>query len=99
MDEALAQFVLRAALDNSSNSSNLILEGVLIIASLQLQGRSRSLDRRSRLISMLQKTLRHADRNSVLQNLVATMLLYQYEVITPAPNVYAHSRTNRLLTC
>uniref|UniRef100_A0A8H7TQC9 Transcription factor domain-containing protein n=1 Tax=Bionectria ochroleuca TaxID=29856 RepID=A0A8H7TQC9_BIOOC len=82
MDEALAQFVLRAALDNSSNSSNLILEGVLIIASLQLHGHSRSLDRRSRLISMLQKTLRHADRNSVLQNLVATMLLYQYELLT-----------------
>ncbi|CAH0040447.1 unnamed protein product [Clonostachys rhizophaga] len=82
MDEALAQFVLRAALDNSSKSSNLILEGVLIIASLQLHGRSRSLDRRSRLISMLQKSLRHADRNSVLQNLVATMLLYQYELLT-----------------
>lgn len=93
MDEALAQFVLRAAIDNSSKSSNLILEGVLIIASLQLHGRSKSLARRSRLISMLQKTLRHTDRDSVLQSLVASMLLYQYEVITTA-----RSRTDTLLT-
>jgi hypothetical protein len=93
MDEALAQFVLRTALDDFSKSSNLILEGVLIIASLQLCGRSKTLDRRLRLISMLQRTLRHSDKNSVIQSLVASMLLYQYEVIYST-----HNRADKLLT-
>lgn len=88
MDEALAHFVLRAALDNSYQSSNLILEGVFTIASLLLHGRAQSLEHRSRLIIMLQKTLHYTDRDSVLQNLVATMLLYQYEVYVPTPAPY-----------
>lgn len=94
MDEALAHFVLRVALDNSSKSSNLILEGVLTIASLQLHGRSKSLDHRSKLLSMLQRTLNHTDRDSVIRNLVATMLLYQYEVISPALRLCSYVANN-----
>lgn len=82
IDEALAHFVLRVALFNSSSPSNLVLEGIFAVASLQLQGRSKSLARHSRVISMLRENIMQNDRESILQNLIATMLLYQYEVFS-----------------
>lgn len=79
IDEELAQFVMKVALFDPS-SSNVALQGVLTLSSLQLQGHSQSLIYQSRLISMLQGNILRLDRESVLQNLIATMLLYQYEV-------------------
>ena len=71
---------MRVALSDLSSHMNLILEGVFALAALQLQEHSQSLIHQSRLVSMLRENLPRTDRESVLRNLIATMLLYQYEV-------------------
>lgn len=80
LDDSLARFIMRVALSDSSFTSNLVLEGIFTIASLQLQGMSKSAARQHRLISMLRENIMQIDKENVLRNLVATMLLYQYEV-------------------
>ncbi|KAJ5153026.1 uncharacterized protein N7482_009504 [Penicillium canariense] len=52
------------------------------MASLQLQGSSKSTAHQSRLISMLRENILRTDKENLLQNLIATMILYQYEVWT-----------------
>lgn len=64
----------------NSESSNVVLEGIFALSSLLLQGPSKSESHKSRLISMLQRNVTKVDRESILQNLAATMLLYQCEV-------------------
>lgn len=71
---------MRVALSDISSPSNLVLEGIFTIASLQLEGVSKSRIHQHRLISMLRKEVMQTDRENVLRNLIATMLLYQYEV-------------------
>jgi hypothetical protein len=80
-DEALAQFVLQMAF-SSPSSSSLVLHGVLALASLQLYGESKSFHHKSQVVSALRESIGNLDSVSVLQNLTATMLLYQYEVNT-----------------
>ena len=58
----------------------MILEGVLAIAALQLRDHSKSLVHQSRIISLLRENISQTDKESVLQNIIACMLLYQYEV-------------------
>ncbi|EHK17830.1 uncharacterized protein TRIVIDRAFT_44495 [Trichoderma virens Gv29-8] len=60
------------------------MEGIFALSSLLLLGPSKSQGHKSRLISMLQKNITRMDRESVLQNLIATMLLYQCEVCNTA---------------
>ena len=71
---------MKVALSDSSSPSNLVLEGIFTIASLQLEGVSKSRIHQHRLISMLREKVTQIDRENVLRNLIATMLLYQYEV-------------------
>ncbi|KAK5994195.1 Transcription factor iacI-like protein [Cladobotryum mycophilum] len=96
VDEALPQFILKVALSDSSSPSNLVLQSIFAISSLQLQGHSQSLLRQSRVISILRESVMQLDRQSVLQNLIATMLLYQYEVRELLfVNTNEHSRVNK----
>lgn len=86
MDEALAEFILTIALSTSaSSSSNLVLQAILALASLQIHGPSRSLFHESRVVSLLQKSILRLDRESIVQNLTATMLLYQHQVTNIDP--------------
>ncbi|KAJ5118108.1 hypothetical protein N7448_004245 [Penicillium atrosanguineum] len=84
INDSLAHFIMRVALSDSSFTSNLVLEGILTIASLQLQGVSKSSARQHRLISLLRENIMQIDKENVLRNLITTMLLYQYEVCTTA---------------
>ncbi|PTB66636.1 hypothetical protein BBK36DRAFT_1117930 [Trichoderma citrinoviride] len=64
------------------------MQGIFALSSLLLLGPSKSQGHKSRLISMLQVNLTKSDRDNVLQNLIATMLLYQCEVCdTASPGV------------
>ena len=82
MDDALAHFVMRAALSSPSSPLNMILEGIFAIAALQLGKHSESLVHQSRIISLLRTNIPQTDRESVMQNVIASMLLYQYEVFS-----------------
>jgi hypothetical protein len=62
------------------NSSSLLLKGIFALSSLHLQGVSKSRAYQSQLITILKERITRTDAESVLENLVATMLLYQYEV-------------------
>jgi len=97
VDQTLALFILRAALGKPSRPSNLVLEGIFTIASLQLYGHARSLCHRSKLLSMLQDNLALTDRESVLQNLIGTMLLYQFEVIQARNPLNLTARPEKML--
>jgi hypothetical protein len=78
---------------NTGSSVNLVMQGIFALSSLLLLGHSRSQGHKSRLISMLQANLVKSDRESVMQNLIATMLLYQCEV-----HIH-HSSPGSLVTC
>lgn len=82
IDESLAHFIMRMAIINDGSSVNPVMEGIFALSSLLLLGPSKSQSHKSRLISMLQKNVTRMDREGVLQNLIATMLLYQCEVYT-----------------
>ncbi|KAL7917479.1 fungal-specific transcription factor domain-containing protein [Trichoderma austrokoningii] len=84
MDESLAYFVLKMAMTNSDSSFNLILEGILALSSVLLVGPSKSQYHKTRLISMLQKNIVQVDRESIIRNLIATMLLFQCEICNTA---------------
>lgn len=73
---------------NDGSVINPVMEGIFALSSLLLLGPSKSQGHKSRLVSMLQKNITRMDREGVLQNLIATMLLYQCEVfIFPLPTV------------
>ncbi|KAF2000801.1 hypothetical protein P154DRAFT_575512 [Amniculicola lignicola CBS 123094] len=79
--EALTQFILRIALSDSSDTTNPVLQGVLALASLQLHGSSKSFRyKRLAVSSIVKESTDWLDEKSLLQNLVATMLLYHYEL-------------------
>lgn len=84
MDESLAYFVIKMAMTNPDSSFNLVLEGILALSSVLLVGPSKSQYHKTRLISMLQKNITQVDRESVIRNLVATMLLFQCEISNTA---------------
>lgn len=80
-EEALAGFILRMALSESSTSSYAVLQGILAIASLQLYGDSEGSHYKARVISSLRASINIENNDRVvLQNLTATMLLCLYEV-------------------
>jgi hypothetical protein len=69
----LAQFILRTAFSDSSDATNPVLQGVLALASLQ---RYKHL-----VISSIKESIGWLDEKTLLQNLMAIMLLYHYEVV------------------
>jgi ABC-type Mn2+/Zn2+ transport system permease subunit len=68
------------AMTNPDSSFNLVLEGILALSSVLLVEPTKSQYHKTRLISMLQRNITQVDRESVIRNLIATMLLFQCEV-------------------
>ncbi|KIV94490.1 hypothetical protein PV10_02254 [Exophiala mesophila] len=79
-EEALAQFILRIAFSNSSDATNPVLQGVFALASLQIHGNSQSLRYKHLVILSVKESWNRLDEKTLLQNLMATMLLYHYEL-------------------
>ncbi|KAJ3544369.1 hypothetical protein NM208_g3087 [Fusarium decemcellulare] len=79
-DEVLAQFILRIAFSDPSDATNPVLQGVFALASLQLQGSLKSFRHKLLVISSLEESINWLDEKTLLQNLMATMLLYHYEM-------------------
>ncbi len=79
-EEALAQFILRIAFSGVSDATNPVLQGVFALASLQLHGSLKSFRYKHLVISSIKESINWLDETTLLQNLMATMLLYHYEV-------------------
>jgi hypothetical protein len=81
-DEAvLAHFILTIAFSYPSDTTNPVLQGVFALASLQLHGNLKSFRYKHLVISSLKESINWLDEKTLLQNLMATMLLYHYEVV------------------
>ena len=80
-EEILAHFILRTAFSDSSNAANPVLQGVFALASRQLHGSSKSIHYKHRVIRSVKQSINWLDEKTLLQNLMSTMLLYQYEVV------------------
>jgi hypothetical protein len=77
----LAQFILRTAFSDPSDATNPVLQGVLALASLQLHGSLKSFRYKHLVISAVKEPINWVDEKTLLQNLIAMMLLYHYEVL------------------
>ena len=76
----MAQFILKIAFSDPSDEKNPVLQGVFALASLQLHGTSKSFRYKHLVVSSMRQSVDWLDEKTLLQNLVATMLLYHYEV-------------------
>lgn len=72
---------MRIALSDPSDETNSVLQGVFALASLQLHGSSKSFRYKHRVVSLVKEPINWLDEKTLLQNLMAVMLLYHYEVI------------------
>ncbi|KIV87266.1 hypothetical protein PV11_02821 [Exophiala sideris] len=87
-EEVLAKFILRIAFSNPSDATNPVLQGVFALASLQLHGSLKSFRYKRLVISSVRESItvkesaNKLDEKTLLQNLMATMLLYHYEVLS-----------------
>jgi len=79
-EEALAQFILTIAFSDPSDATNPVLQGVFALASLQLHGSMKSFRYKHLVISSVKESINWLDEKTLLQNLMATMLLYHYEL-------------------
>jgi len=79
-EESLAQFILRIALSDPSDVTNPVLQGVFALASLQLHGNRKSFRYKYLVMSSVKEPTDWADEKTLLQNLMAMMLLYHYEL-------------------
>ncbi|PVH98335.1 hypothetical protein DM02DRAFT_596200 [Periconia macrospinosa] len=79
-EEPLAEFILRVAFSSPSDPTNPVLQGVLALASLQVHGSSQSSRYKNRVVSSVIESMDWLDEQTLLQNLVGTMLLYHYEL-------------------
>ncbi|KIW09942.1 hypothetical protein PV08_11718 [Exophiala spinifera] len=79
-EEALAQFILRVAFSDASDATNPVLQGVLALASLQMHGSLQSFRYKHLVISSVKGSSNWFDEKTLLRNLMATMLLYHYEL-------------------
>jgi hypothetical protein len=77
----LAQFILRIAFSDPSDATNPVLQGVFALASLQLHGSLNSFRYKHLAISSVKESINWLDEKTLLQNLIAAMLLYHYEVV------------------
>lgn len=82
----MANFILRIAFSDPSDATNPVLQGVLALASLHLHGSAKSFRYKHLVLSsIMQESLVGGDNEkALLQNLMATMLLYHYEVVHSA---------------
>jgi hypothetical protein len=80
-EEILTQFILRIAFSNPSDATNPVLQGVFALASLQLYGSLKSFRYKHLVISSVKESINWLDEKTLLQNLMATMLLYHHEVV------------------
>jgi hypothetical protein len=71
---------LRIAFSDPSDATNPVLQGVFALASLQLHGSLKSFHYKHLVMSSFEKSTNWLDEKTLLQNLMATMLLYHYEV-------------------
>lgn len=91
-DDALTDFILRIAFSNPSDATNPVLQGILALASLHLEGTGQSFRYKYLVVSAIREPLNWPDEKTLLQNLTAMMLLYQYEVPSnPASPYSPHS--------
>jgi hypothetical protein len=88
----LAQFILRIAFSDPSDTTNPVLQGVFALASLQLHGSVKSFRYKNLVISSVKESNNWLDEKTLLQNLMATMLLYHHEVMSPRPAQAGHGR-------
>lgn len=72
---------MRVAFSDPSNATNPVLQGVFALASLQLHGGLKSFRYKHLILSSLKQSVDWLDEKTLLQNLIATMLLYHYEVV------------------
>ncbi|KIW62327.1 hypothetical protein PV04_10508 [Phialophora macrospora] len=79
-EEGLAQFILRIAFSDPSDATNPVLQGVFALTSLQLHGSLKSFRYKHSVISSVKGSVNWLDEKTLLQNLMATMLLYHYEL-------------------
>jgi hypothetical protein len=77
----LAQFILRIAFSDPSDATNPVLQGVFALASLQLHGSLKSFRYKCLVMSSVKEPINWPDEKTLLQNLIAMMLLYHYEVV------------------
>lgn len=80
-EEVLAQFILRIAFSNPSDETNPVLQGVFALASLQLHGSLKSFRYKHLVVSSVREPINWLDEKTLLQYLMAMMLLYHYEVV------------------
>jgi hypothetical protein len=85
-EEVLAQFILRTAFSYPSDVTNPVLQGVFALSSLHLQGSVKSFRYRHLVLTSVNQSFDWLDETALLQNLMATMLLYHYEVAQPGPH-------------
>lgn len=82
----MAQFILKVAFSEPSNAANPVLQSVFALASLQLHGNIESFRyKRLAVSSVATETIDGLDEKTLLQNLMAAMLLYHYEVAQSIP--------------
>ena len=79
-EEVLIHFILRTALSNPSDVANPVLQSVFALASLHLHGTSKSFRHKHLVVSAVREPCDWVDERTLLQNLMAMMLLYHYEV-------------------
>lgn len=84
-EEILAQFIMRIAFSSPSDATNPVLQGVLALASQQLHGSSKSFRYKHLVLLSVKGSINWLDEKTLLQNLMATMLLYHYEVVWFCP--------------
>jgi hypothetical protein len=80
-EDALAQFILKVAFSMPSDTANPVLQAVFALASLQLQGTSKSFWYKHLALTSVTESSESLNEVTLLQNLMALMLLYHHEVI------------------
>ncbi|KAI1611957.1 fungal-specific transcription factor domain-containing protein [Exophiala viscosa] len=79
-EKVLTQFILTVAFSDPSDVTNPVLQGVFALASLQLHGSLESFRYKRHVMSSVKESINGLDEKTLLQTLMATMLLYHYEL-------------------
>ncbi|KAH7330060.1 fungal-specific transcription factor domain-containing protein [Rhexocercosporidium sp. MPI-PUGE-AT-0058] len=79
-EKVLTQFILRVAFSDPSDEANPVLQGVFALASLQLHGSLKSFHYKHRVVTSISEPTDRIDEKTLLQYLIAMMLLYHHEL-------------------
>lgn len=79
-EEMLGHFILRIAFSSPSDTTNPVLQSVFALASLQLHGTLNSFRYKRLVLSLIRDSINWLNEKTLLENLIAIMLLYHYEV-------------------